>query len=125
MNLFSIIPIIAAYILLILFTTGVSLLTSALNVRFRDVQFFVQALLVIWFYATPIVYSFAIIPHAYIWFWRINPMTSILQLFQYGFIAYSPPGPAMLTINIAMILVVFVLGVRVFRKESKNFDDWI
>jgi lipopolysaccharide transport system permease protein len=117
--------IIFAYILLISFTVGFSLLSSALNVRFRDVNFFVQALLVIWFYATPIVYSFLIIPPKYIWLWRLNPMTSILQLFQYAFINYPMPGPAMLTINIIVILVILILGIIVFQKESKNFDDWV
>jgi lipopolysaccharide transport system permease protein len=121
----SVVPIAVAYILLVLFTIGLSLLTSALNVRFRDVQFFVQAILIIWFYATPIVYSFLIIPRQFIWLWRLNPMTSILQLFQYGFIKYPPPGPAMLTINISVILFVFVLGIWMFHHESKNFDDWV
>jgi ABC-2 type transport system permease protein len=121
----SLLVIPAAYILLILFTAGLSLLTCSLNVRFRDINFFVQALLVIWFYATPIVYSFLIIPRTFIWLWRLNPMTSILQLFQYGFIAYPAPGPAMLTINITVILITFILGIWVFRKESRNFDDWV
>jgi lipopolysaccharide transport system permease protein len=113
------------YILLLAFTTGFSLISSALNVRFRDINFFVQAMLVIWFYATPIVYSFSIIPYKFIWIWRLNPMTSILQLFQHAFINYPPPGPAMLTANITVILLVFIVGVRVFNRESKNFDDWV
>jgi lipopolysaccharide transport system permease protein len=125
LSLETIIIIPIACVLLILFTTGLSLITSALNVRFRDINFFVQAVLVVWFYATPIVYSFAVIPQKYIWLWRLNPMTSILQLFQYGFIRYPPPGPAMLTMNITVILFIFILGIRVFRKESKDFDDWV
>lgn len=113
------------FILLLSFTLGASLLTSALNVRFRDVNFFVQAILIIWFYATPIVYSFLIIPKKFIWLWRLNPMTSILQLFQYAFIQYPPPGPAMLTVNITVILIILYLGVFAFKRESKNFDDWL
>ena len=114
-----------ALCLLVMFTVGLSLLTSALNVRFRDIAFFVQAALVIWFYATPIIYSFMIIPRTFIWPWRLNPMTSILQLFQHAFIDYPAPGPAMLTANITVIIVIFVTGVVMFRRESKNFDDWI
>jgi lipopolysaccharide transport system permease protein len=124
-SLASIIPIIAAYILLVFFTVGFSLLACALNVRFRDINFFVQALLTIWFYATPIVYSFSIIPRQFIWLWRLNPMTSILQLFQHGFIAYPMPGPAMLTVNITVILFTLALGIWIFNRESKNFDDWV
>lgn len=117
--------IILAFFLLISFTVGLSLLTCALHVRFRDVAFFVQAILIIWFYATPIVYSFAVIPYKYIWLWRLNPMTSILQLFQHAFIDFFPPGPAMLSANFAVVFLAVYIGVKVFIKESKYFDDWV
>jgi lipopolysaccharide transport system permease protein len=121
----SVVIILVGHVLLLAFTTGFSLLTTSLNVRFRDINFFVQAILIIWFYATPIVYSFAVIPYKFIWLWRLNPMTSILQLYQFAFINYPPPGPAMLTANITVIIVVLVVGIMVFQKESKNFDDWV
>jgi ABC-type polysaccharide/polyol phosphate export permease len=121
----SIPTFLGGYILLVSFTVGLSLFTSALNVRFRDVNFFVQALLIIWFYATPIVYSFAAIPYKYIWLWRLNPMVSVIQLFQHAFISFPLPGPAMLTANIFTTVCICILGIYVFRKESKNFDDWI
>lgn len=117
--------LIAAYGFLILFTTGLSLLTSALNVQYRDINFFVQAILVIWFYGTPIIYSFSLIPRSLIWLWRLNPMTSIIQLFQYALVNAPSPGPAMLASNIAVILIVTALGILIFRDQSKNFDDWL
>lgn len=124
-NIYRVIYLVLAYALLITFTVGLSLLTTALNVRFRDVAFFVQALLIIWFYATPIVYSFQIIPYSYIWLWRLNPMTSILQLFQHAFIGFPKPGPAMLSLNVFVTILIAICGVWVFRQESKNFDDWV
>jgi ABC-2 type transport system permease protein len=114
-----------ALLLLIIFTTGICLLTSALDVRFRDVNFFVQALLIVWFYATPIVYMLSSVPYKYYWLWRINPMTSIIQLFQYAFLNAPPPGIGMITINASINVVIFTLGVFIFRKESDNFDDWV
>ena len=97
--------------LLLSFTTGMSLLTSALNVRFRDVNFFVQALLIVWFYATPIVYSISVVPYDLMWLWRLNPMTSIVQLFQHVFAAASPPGIGMLGINGVINVVIFIYGL--------------
>lgn len=114
-----------AFVMLLTFTSGFSLLSSALNVRFRDINFFVQALLIIWFYATPIIYSFSFIPYKFMWLWRLNPMVSILQLFQYGILNFPPPGPAMLTANIFCIIVFLTAGIIIFRRESKYFDDWI
>jgi ABC-2 type transport system permease protein len=42
--------------LLVVFTTGLSLALSVLNVYFRDTQHFLAIFLQIWFYASPIVY---------------------------------------------------------------------
>ncbi|OGG30172.1 hypothetical protein A3A63_00865 [Candidatus Gottesmanbacteria bacterium RIFCSPLOWO2_01_FULL_46_9] len=117
--------IIGAIGFLIMFTGGLSLLLCALNVRFRDVNFFVQAILIIWFYATPIMYSLTQMPRTLLWLWRFNPLTSILQLFQYAFLGAPPPGPAMLASNITVIIIATALGILVFRDESKTFDDWV
>ncbi|OGG29045.1 hypothetical protein A2973_04910 [Candidatus Gottesmanbacteria bacterium RIFCSPLOWO2_01_FULL_49_10] len=112
-------------ILLTTFTGGLSLLTTALNVRFRDINFFVQAVLIVWFYATPIIYSLTMIPQHLLWLWRINPMTSILQLFQHALLDGIPPGPLMLAVNTGIVMVIVVLGIFVFQSESKFFDDWV
>lgn len=117
--------IIAATGFLIMFTGGLSLLLCALNVRFRDVNFFIQALLIVWFYATPIVYSLSQMPLRLLWLWRFNPLTSVMQLFQYAFLDAAPPGLAMLASNITVTVIVTALGILIFRDESKNFDDWV
>ena len=125
LKLDSVFYILAAFILLLLFTVGISLLSTALNVRYRDVNFFIQALLIIWFYLNPIVYTLSMIPYKYYWLWRFNPMTSILQLTQHGFLQKPLPGVAMLSVNMIIIFLILVIGIYVFKKESKNFDDWI
>lgn len=112
-------------ILIIVFTLGISLLTSALNVQFRDINFFVQALLIIWFYATPIVYSIFVVPKNIIWLWRLNPVTAPVQLLQYALADAPPPGPAMIASNSFVIFTALIIGWNLFKKLSKNFDDWV
>jgi ABC-2 type transport system permease protein len=114
-----------AVTLLLMFTTGFGLLISALNVRFRDISFFVSAGLIVWFYATPIVYSISVIPYRLIWLWRLNPMTAIIQFFQNALVSAPKPGIGMFISNTLIILFVFYLGIKVFKKESKDFDDWV
>jgi len=126
LDLMSLPKLFLGFILLLPFTIGISLFTSALNVRFRDINFFVQAILILWFYFTPIVYSINVIPRSVIWLWRINPLTSIVQLFQSAFIAAVPgPGPAMLLSNTVLNLIMVYLGIKLFFLESKYFDDWV
>lgn len=125
LSIYNLPRLLAGVGLLLVFTSGLSLLTSAVNVRYRDINFFVQALLIVWFYATPIVYSINVVPYKLMWLWRINPMTSIVQLFQNSLISAPPPGMGMLLANSLVCLVITSLGVGIFKKESKNFDDWI
>lgn len=112
-------------LLLVVFTVGLSLLTSSLNVRYRDVSFFVSAVLIIWFYATPVVYSLEQIPRHLLWLWRFNPLTSILQLLQHALVGAPLPGPAMLVSNVLVITIITAIGILTFYKESNNFDDWL
>ena len=111
--------------MIFIFTIGASLLTSALNVKFRDVNFFVQAILLIWFYATPIVYSLSQIPLRLLWIWHFNPLTGAIQLMQAAVVGSAPPSSSMLAANIAAIVLVTAVGVIVFNRESKYFDDWL
>ncbi len=121
----SFIYFLSGFTLLCMFTVGVSLLTSALNVKYRDINFFVQAVLLIWFYATPIVYSLSQIPLRLHWLWHFNPLTSAILLMQAATVGSALPGPSMLVINIITIVFVTGLGIGVFKRESKYFDDWL
>jgi ABC-type polysaccharide/polyol phosphate export permease len=124
-SLYRIPHLILGLVLLGVFTVGISLLTSALNVRFRDVNFFVQAILTIWFYATPIMYSLTQIPPRLLWLWRFNPLTAILQLIQYALLDTPGPGIGMLISNVTVIIILVFVGVKTFEKENKTFDDWL
>lgn len=117
--------LVSGTLMLILFSIGTSLLTSALNVRYRDINFIIQALLIVWFYATPIVYSIDFIPHDLIWLWRLNPMVSVVQSFQAAMVSAAPPGPAMIMSNLLITISILLIGIVVFNRESRNFDDWI
>lgn len=125
LNLTKLPLVIFSFMLLIIFTCGISLLTCALNVKFRDISFFVQAILIIWFYACPIIYTINYVPYKMMWIWRLNPLTAIIQMLHNALLNFPAPGIGMLLANIIEILLFVICGIIVFRKESKNFDDWL
>jgi ABC-type polysaccharide/polyol phosphate export permease len=51
-------PVIAA--LIVVLVSGVALVVASLNVLFRDIEHLLHALLLPWFFLTPIVYSYAL-----------------------------------------------------------------
>ena len=52
-------------LLLLLFTLGVTLATSAINVFYRDVNPVVQIGLQLWLYLTPVAYPLSAVPEKY------------------------------------------------------------
>lgn len=113
----------SALLMLVIFTSGLAMLTSSLNVRYRDVQFFMQSLLLLWFYATPILYSIEMIPNEIVWLWRLNPLTSIVLFFHSSLLGFQPPEMMILVSNTVLIALVFVVGVITFFLQGKYFDD--
>ena len=117
--------LIPAALWLISFAAGCSLLTSALNVKFRDINFFVLALLIIWFYATPVIYTLNLIPSSVHFLWSLNPLTGIIQLMQHALTGAQWPSENILVANLLITLGTILVGIGIFSHESKHFDDWV
>lgn len=117
-----ILPVVIIWLTIL--TSGLSMLFSSLNVRWRDINFGVQAIMPLWFYATPVVYTLDLLPG---WMGKIislNPMTAIVGLFRWSIFG-MPIGWQPIVISLGVTLVFFVTGLIVFKKESPFFDDWI
>lgn len=114
-----------ATLLLLLFTSGLSLLTSSYNVRFRDVNFMVQLGTMLWFYATPVIYVLDLLPAQFWPIFYLNPMTLISELFHFSLIGTPLTLPTMSILSIGVIILTVFFGLLVFKRESKNFDDWL
>ncbi len=121
----SIVVVVFATALLILFTIGFSGWTTALNVRYRDINFLVQAILMLWFYATPIVYPLYFIASPMQWLWYFNPLTSVVEIYQWALVGTPGPGWGLFMANVAEILGIGIMGIIFFNRKSKHFADWI
>lgn len=80
----------------------------------------------VWFYATPILYSLQLVPQKIESILVFNPLTLIIEGIRYSLLDLSIENfwPK-LVINVFVVLMTFVIGVFVFVKEKKYFDDWM
>jgi lipopolysaccharide transport system permease protein len=108
-----------------LITVGVGLGTAALNVRYRDIAFFVTAFLPLWFYGSPVLYSFSMVNERLKAFYFFNPMTSVLELTRWSTLGGSFPSGQLIFANLMITLVLFGGGVILFRRQAPFFDDWV
>lgn len=118
--------LIFAILWLIILILGLSLILSALFVKFRDMKFIVQAIMPLWFYATPIIYQRSLLPEYASSILRLNPMTFVVELFQYIFdkslISFDFSN---ILLNTTFLFIIFFTGVLIFKHENRYFDDWL
>lgn len=109
---------------LTILTTGLSFIFSSFNVKWRDVNFGVQAMMPLWFYATPVVYSLDLLPPWLSRWLYLNPMTAITEMLRWATMGL-PINWTSVGWSFLVTLAIFGIGVYVFKKESPYFDDWV
>ena len=103
---------------------GFSLLLSAINVYFRDVEYMTGVVLMAWIWMTPIMYSFDAIFSPWMkWVVGKNPMTPIILAYQNVLYYHKAPDMASLLHSLIFALIVFILGEIVFNKLERNFAE--
>lgn len=110
---------------ILILTASLSLFLSALHVKYRDVNFFVQALLPLWFYVTPVIYSSNLLPDIWQILLRLNPLTNIIELFQFSIAGTNNYSISSIILSLSFTILFSIFSWFFFRKESQFFDDWI
>lgn len=110
--------------LIVLFTGCLALITSAVNTKIRDIYYITQAGLMIWFYATPVIYPVSKIPNHLIYLWNFNPLVEIIMLFQNAFFS-NQINTSLISIGTILILLTVPLGIYTFKHFEGYFDDYI
>jgi lipopolysaccharide transport system permease protein len=103
-------------VLVTLFAVGLGLFFSALNVYFRDVQYFLGIAFLVWFYLTPIVYPITYLHGRYITLIKLNPMTDAVLCFRSTL--YDGTTPSWIELGALVVATALALGVglAVFRR---------
>ena len=115
----------AFFALLILFTLGVTLATSAINVFYRDVNPVVQISLQLWLYLTPVAYPLSAVPEQYRAFFLLNPLTGIVEGLRAVVVFGREPEWTVVGVSAALTLGIFGGALLLFKRTDKYFADVI
>lgn len=105
------------------FAFGIILMISAANVYVRDVQYMMNPIMMIWMYASPILYSISMVPEKFLSIYKLNPMVTILG--GYKSILYDKTLPDFRALGIVFLvsLGLCVIGWLVFNKLQRRFAE--
>jgi lipopolysaccharide transport system permease protein len=117
----------------IVFILGVTLIFSALNVYFRDIEYLVQSGMVVLFWFTPIFYTMATArerltasfsPRLYTVF-LLNPLVGCVDAIRQAILYHSAPEPVSFLVACVVAAAMLVLGVFMFGRLHRDFADFI
>jgi lipopolysaccharide transport system permease protein len=113
---------------------GLSLITSALNVSFRDLAPVVTLGLQIWLFVTPITYPLSMVRDAVErgtiadWLWPIyllNPMVGLIDSFRAVVGHGQAPDWGLLALSTAMSVIILAGAYVYFKRAERVFADII
>lgn len=103
--------------------SGLGLLLSSINVKYRDVRyvlpFFIQMLL----FLSPVIYSTTLVSPENRYFMVLNPTTWVIESVRALFISSEPIFTPALFLSIVVSLVIFSFGLAYFRLTERFFAD--
>lgn len=104
-------------------TLGISFVLSALTVYIRDLEYFINVLLQLWMYVTPVLYSMDLIPQKLAKLFYVNPMVEIINAYRCIFYYQTMPNLKALAILTAIGIIGTLIGYAIFKKLEKRFAE--
>lgn len=113
------------FLLLVLFTTAVTLATSAVNVFYRDVNPVVQIGLQLWLYLTPVAYPLSEVSPTYRPLFMLNPLSAVVEGFRSVLVFGRAPDWTLTALSASMTLALLAGAFVLFKRMDKYFADVI
>lgn len=132
-SLMHIIGLLLGMAIIVTFSVGLSLLFGSVNVSFRDAQNFVELIVLVATWVSPVLYQWqqvaSVLPPPLMVVYHLNPLTATVELFHAAFWYPTTSGDVALPPNLMLFglaalgisLLILLLGQFVFRRLEGRF----
>ena len=111
--------------LLLALALGLGLMTTALSVSYRDVQYILPVLLQILLYAGPTAYSASAVPAGWRTLFYLNPVSGPLEAFRASLLGTPFPKTGVLWYAAGVSAACLAAGLYLFKRMERKFADVI
>jgi lipopolysaccharide transport system permease protein len=111
--------------LAVLTALAVGIWLAALNVQYRDVEYTIPFLTLLWMFATPVAYPVSVFPESVRPLLGLNPVAGVVEGFRWALFNKTPAPGALIFVSAGVMLVLLVTGLAYFRRMERNFADVI
>jgi len=111
------------FLIQLIFTFGLSLILSAVNLFYRDIQYLVNLILLLWFYLTPVIYPVELFPEKYRFIFKLNPIAVLVNAYRQTILGGGMPNLNSLSVALLLSIIVLAIGYTIFKKMEGVFAD--
>jgi lipopolysaccharide transport system permease protein len=104
---------------------GIGFLLSTLAARWRDVPYMIPVFLQILPLVSGVMYALDQIPTKWQWLFSVNPMSGVIAGWRWAMLGETAPQWGQTTVSVSVALLLFGLGLAVFRVYEPRFADTI
>lgn len=108
-----------------IFTYGLALIFATANLFYRDIQYVLSLILILWMYLTPVIYPIEMVPDQYRFIFKFNPMAVLVNAYREVILGGNMPKLSSLAIAATVSLLILYLGKKLFTKLEGYFADVI
>jgi lipopolysaccharide transport system permease protein len=115
-------------VLAIVSAIGPGLLITALNVKYRDFRYVIPFIVQFGLFVSPIAFSTEEVARhgeAVRMLFALNPMVAVIDGFRWAICGADPIDAVSFAVSLGVSCVLFVVGVRYFRRTERTFADVI
>jgi lipopolysaccharide transport system permease protein len=107
---------------IMLAATGIGAGLGALNVKYRDLGYVMPFLMQLWLYATPVLYPAHLVPPAWRFIVKLNPLTGLITGFR-DVVLGRALDPVAIAASLSVAALLFVAGTLYFHATERRFAD--
>jgi lipopolysaccharide transport system permease protein len=115
------VPLLVA--LLAAFALAISLVLSALQVRWRDIGVAMPVLVQVWMFVSPVIYPLSVVPDAWRPLYLLNPIAGIINSFRDVLLRGQAPDPVPLGYATVVTALALPLAYQVFKRAEATMAD--
>lgn len=107
------------------FALGLSLLTSALSAKYRDLQHALPFLIQLGLFVTPVIYPLSQLGAGARWLAALNPLTPAVEAFRVAFFGTGTLTPGLVAVSLAGTALALAAGLFAFQRAERTFADTV
>lgn len=107
------------------FGLGLGMVFSILTAKYRDLVNVIHLIVRLLMFATPIIYPLSIVDENFRFWVLLNPLSSLVELFRFGFLGQGTVDVTYLLYTAATVVVLNVFGIMLFNKFGNKLQDVI